>query len=394
LRNELGQPEEALRLYQTLLADQPMDVEALLGMGHVCLQTGRSGDAKCFYAKVLEIEPENDSAKHGLETLSNRSPDFPISEETDHLSRGVDLADQNQKLTSIIILAHNQLEYTKRCLDSIFQHTSDPFELIVVDNGSTDKTLEYLDSLGAGRITVGGWRLRCGEGGEIQEKRFEGKGSKKRKRAEKHFSCKRLKAIRNKMNLGFAAGNNQGMAEARGDYLLLMNNDVVVTPEWLGRMIAVAEKKPEIGIVGPMSNYVSGPQWVREVAYDPRSLAGIGEFARNYAQKKSGQAKPFWRVVGFCMLIKRAVAEEIGGLDSRYGLGNFEDDDFSLRARLAGFESWIAEDCFVHHFGNRTFAGSGIDYSESLKRNWEIFKKKWGIPAEVAYGADYIESIN
>ncbi len=89
------------------------------------------------------------------------------------------------------------------------------------------------------------------------------------------------------------------------------------------------------------------------------------------------------------MLIKRAVIDTIGGLDERYGLGNFEDDDFSLRAALAGFESWIAEDCFVHHFGNRTFAGANIDYRESLNRNWEIFKRKWSIPEEIAYGSSY-----
>lgn len=89
------------------------------------------------------------------------------------------------------------------------------------------------------------------------------------------------------------------------------------------------------------------------------------------------------------MLIKRAVVERIGGLDPRFGLGNFEDDDFSLRARLAGFESWIAEDCFVHHFGSRTFAGAKINYEESLRKNWSLFKRKWGIPEEVEYGTPY-----
>jgi len=98
---------------------------------------------------------------------------------------------------------------------------------------------------------------------------------------------------------------------------------------------------------------------------------------------------PYWRVVGFCMLIKREVIDKIGGLDGRFGLGNFEDDDFSLRAALAGFESWIVKDCFVHHFGSRTFAGAKIDFRESLHKNWEIFKEKWGIPSDVAYGASY-----
>jgi len=89
------------------------------------------------------------------------------------------------------------------------------------------------------------------------------------------------------------------------------------------------------------------------------------------------------------MLVKRAVIEKIGGMDSAYGLGNFEDDDFSLRAALAGFESWMVQDCFVHHFGSRTFIGEKIDYRESLQKNWEIFKQKWKLPADLSYDSGY-----
>jgi GT2 family glycosyltransferase/thioredoxin-like negative regulator of GroEL len=277
---------------------------------------------------------------------------------------------QVNSVVSIIILTHNQLEYTKKCINSIFKHTKEPFELIVVDNGSTDGTVEYLESEARGqRSEVGG-------------RRSEGRRQKAKSRGQREI-------IKNSENLGFAVGNNQGMAEAKGDYVLLMNNDLVVTPGWLTRMIACAERNPRIGIVGPVSNYVSGPQLIKEVSYDTTSLARLNKFSNAFSKKHAGQAKPFWRVVGFCMLIKRAVIDKIGGLDGRFGLGNFEDDDFSLRAALAGFESWIAQDCFVHHFGSRTFVGAKIDYRESLHKNWEIFKQKWGIPADVAYGAPY-----
>lgn len=262
---------------------------------------------------------------------------------------------QNQ-FTSIIILTHNQLEYTKKCINSIFKHTKETFELIVVDNGSTDGTVEYLESEAGGRGQAAGARIRI---------------------------------IKNKENLGFAAGNNQGMAAAKGDYILLMNNDIVVTPGWLERLITCAERKPQIGIVGPVSNYVSGPQLIRDVTYNTSDLDGLDDFATEFSNRYTGNTKRFIRVVGFCMLIKRAVIDKIGGLDARYGLGNFEDDDFSLRAALAGFESWIAQDCFVHHFGSRTFGGAKIDYRESLRKNWEIYKKKWGMPADLAYGSSY-----
>jgi GT2 family glycosyltransferase/Flp pilus assembly protein TadD len=255
-------------------------------------------------------------------------------------------------ITSIIILTYNQLEYTKKCLESIAANTPEPHEIIIVDNGSTDGTVEFLD-LEAGR------------------------------------NKSRIKIIKNEENLGFALGNNKGIAEAKGDYVVLMNNDVVVTPGWLKRLVEVTQRKPQIGIVGPMSNYVSGPQLVKEVSYQKTSLKGLKKFSQAFARKHEGETMPYWRVVGFCMLIKREVIDKIGGLDGRFGLGNFEDDDFSLRAALAGFESWIVKDCFVHHFGSRTFAGAKIDFRESLHKNWEIFKEKWGIPADVAYGASY-----
>jgi len=257
-------------------------------------------------------------------------------------------------LTSIIILVHNQLEYTRQCLDSIKEHTSGPYELIIVDNGSTDGTAQYLES------EVGGRKAEI-----------------------------RIKIIKNKKNLGFAAGNNQGMAKADGDHVVLMNNDVVVTDGWLRKLLACAEQNPRIGIVGPMSNSVSGSQLVEGVSYDTTSLEGLDRFVRDFGEKHSGWMRHSWRVVGFCTLIKRAVIEKIGGLDDRFGLGNFEDDDFCLRAALAGFECWIAEDCFVHHFGGRTFMGEQIDYEKSLHKNWEIFKQKWAIPPDLAYGTPF-----
>ncbi|MGB9697807.1 MAG: glycosyltransferase [Thermodesulfobacteriota bacterium] len=294
-----------------------------------------------------------------------------------------------ERLISIIIPMHNQFKYTKKCLESLFNYTDVPFELIIVNNGCTDETPEYLKAIREGRQSIAGWKFFAEENGEIKEKRFGGKRKNKKKKATKYFYCKRFKIISNDKNMGFAAGNNRGIAEAKGDYILLLNNDVVVTPGWLKRMLNIAERKSEIGIIGPMSNYVSGPQLLEDVKYNIHTLEGLNEFAIQYAQKNQGRARQFWRVVGFCMLIKKAVIEKIGGLDERYGIGNFEDDDFSIRARLAGFESWIAEDSYVHHFGNRTFIGESIEYSESLKRNWEIFKKKWGIPEDIEYGAKY-----
>ncbi len=256
-------------------------------------------------------------------------------------------------LTSIIILGYNQLALTKSCLDSIDKYTTSPHEIIIVDNGSDNETIEYFREYKDGRDNV--------------------------------------HVIFNKENRGFAAGNNQGLALSRGEYVLLLNNDTVVTDGWLSRMLAVFQNHPEAGLVGPMSNFVSGPQLISDVPY--KNMEQMHQFAKQLAEKNSGQTAESFRLVGFCLMARRAVVDRIGGLDERFGSGNFEDDDFCVRAAIAGFKSLIAKDVFIHHVGGQTFQALNIDYKRSLERNWEIFRSKWNIPAAVPYGSGYTISL-
>ncbi len=252
-------------------------------------------------------------------------------------------------LTSIIVLAYNGLEHTQKCLESLAAHTREPHELILVDNGSTDGTVEYL-----------------------------------RRYAKAH---EQVRVVFNRTNRGFAAGNNQGLAVARGEFALLLNNDTVVTAGWLGRMLHVLRAEPRTGIVGPVSNYVSGPQLVQDAAYS--GLDAMHAFAATWAAEHAGQTLAVNRVVGFCLLARRDVIEQIGGLDEQYGSGNFEDDDFCIRAALAGYGSRIAQDVFIHHTGSQTFKAAKIDYRQSLERNWALFKSKWGMAADAPIERGY-----
>jgi len=249
---------------------------------------------------------------------------------------------------SVVVLTHNALDYTRRCADALLRFTSPRDEILFVDNGSDDGTVEFLRELAA-------------EDG-------------------------RCKVILNGENLGFAAGNNRGLAAARGEYLVLLNSDVVVTDGWLDRLIAAAENNPQAGIVGPVTNRIAGAQRLQQVEYNEETLAGLGEFAATVSRRHAGEDHVALWVVGFCMLIKREVLERLGGLDERFGRGNFEDNDYCLRAFLAGYQNLIATDCFVHHFGSRSFAAARVDYQQSLERNWELFKEKWHIPQEIPYG--------
>jgi GT2 family glycosyltransferase len=256
---------------------------------------------------------------------------------------------------SIIVPCFNQLEFTRQCLRALFRYTRPAFELIVIDNGSTDGTGAYL----AG----------------VQDS-----------------SPAPVTVISNGRNLGFPAAVNQGLRVARGQYLVLLNNDAVVTDGWLDQLIALGamktdfhkegqevqerERKTEgttnqtnltngidgerggsrIGLVGPMSNYASPPQLVQNVPY--KGLEEMHAFARRWRDEHRGQWFTAGNLSGFCLLMKRAVYETIGGLDERFGLGFFDDDDLAVRARKAGFELAVAHDLFVHHFGSRTFQES------------------------------------
>jgi GT2 family glycosyltransferase/tetratricopeptide (TPR) repeat protein/MoaA/NifB/PqqE/SkfB family radical SAM enzyme len=258
------------------------------------------------------------------------------------------------RLVSIVILTHNQLDCTRKCIASISAHTAMPFELIVVDNASTDETVHYLEN-------------------EVKDR----------------YPHIPLTVIRNRENLGYAAGNNSGIQRCRGDYILVMNNDVVVTPKWLERLLDSAMDDAGIGIVGPVTNHVSGPQRVKDIAYRPETLQGLDEFARAFSEKNTGKRSAHWKVVGFCMLIHREVIRQIGGFDPRFGVGNFEDDDFCARAFLAGFKTRIAEDCFVHHFGGMSFKFSPVEYQQILNTNWILFCAKWGIPKQTPLRPSY-----
>jgi GT2 family glycosyltransferase len=242
------------------------------------------------------------------------------------------------KLTSIIIPCFNQIAYTKLCLQSIEKYTTVPYELILIDNGSTDGTQAFLEEYS---------RSRAG-----------------------------CNVILNKRNLGFAGGNNQGITAAKGDYILLLNNDVVVTEGWLERLITHIESDPSIGMIGPMSNSVSGPQLVKDARYG-EDLNKMQIFAEEYSRKNLGKRQDILRLVGFCLLIKKEVIDIIGGLDENFISGNFEDDDLCLRSFVAGYRNVMAGDVFVHHYGSMTFKGNGIDYRATMQVNRQYFADKW-----------------
>ena len=243
---------------------------------------------------------------------------------------------------SIITLTYNQLEYTQKFIESIFNYTED-FELIIVDNNSTDGTRAYLNKL-----------------------------------KNKHSN---IKVILNGENYGFPKAINQALNIANGKFIVLTNNDIIVTQNWLDKLVSVAESDDNIGIVGPISNFVSGVQLDQNAKYN--SIEQMHKYSDKVSQQNKGEKKEFPRVAFLCTLIKKEVIDKIGGLDERFSPGNFEDDDFCLRAQLAGFKTVIAKDVFIHHYGSVSFKAKGEnEYAKRLETNKNIFIQKWGTDPE------------
>lgn len=237
----------------------------------------------------------------------------------------------------IIIPVWNQSEVTKDCVAAIIKNTDYPFGLIIIDNGSDDETKCYLESL-------------------KEDKRLA------------------VTLIRNEKNLGFVKAANQGMRSSGADYLCILNNDTLVMKNWLTEMINIAKGQAEIGIVNPSSN---------NLGQRPQK----GEPLELYADKlrrESGRSVELGSAIGFCMLIKRKVIDDIGLFDEIYGMGNFEDTDFSRRAAKEGFKCVRACGAYVYHRENTSF-NKVKAYEEDFKRNKEIFEFRWGKPKRVAY---------
>jgi len=245
--------------------------------------------------------------------------------------------------TSIIIPVCNQLPYTQQCLAGLAA-TTDPVqvEIIVVDNGSTDGTAAFLN--------------------EAQKQHWA------RSQSQGVFMI-----ITNSENLGFAKACNQGLTDAVGSNLILLNNDVILCEGWLDRLLDCLHSAPEVGLAGPVSNNVSGPQQV-PVPYN--TVAEVGGFGWDWGMAHAGERVRLDRLVGFCLAIKREVVEKVGVLDERFGLGTYEDDDYCLRVRQAGYTNMVARDCFIHHFASVTFKGEGLDMAAMQKTNQRLFEAK------------------
>ncbi len=245
--------------------------------------------------------------------------------------------ESGKPLVSILIVTFNNADMTRLCLRSIYGWTEYPnFEVIVVDNASTDSSAEMLTA-----------------------------AARQYPRLLVHF---------NQTNRGFAAACNQAADRAAGEILLFLNNDTVVTAGWLNSLVAALEDD-SVGMVGAVSNAVANEARVR-TSY--ATLAEMLNWAASFVAAHRDRSFAVPMLALFCAALRREVWQRVGPLDEEYGIGMFEDDDYSRRLRRAGYGLRCCQGCFVHHWQQASFKQlESAEYTRLYERNRLYYRRKW-----------------
>jgi GT2 family glycosyltransferase len=250
----------------------------------------------------------------------------------------IDLTAMPMPVTSIIIVSHNGLRQTTApCLESIFRNDArGDFEVIVVDNNSSDDTPVYL--------------------------------------ADTMEREPRLRCVFNESNRGFAGGNNDGLKIASGSLLILLNSDCIVTKNWIEGLNASLLEDPAIGLVGPVSNSVGNEQRIFTSGVTPEEIIAEG---MAWVSNSRGARFETEMLSFFCVALRRDVLDRVGMLDETFGLGFYEDDDYCMRARHAGYKLICAEDVFVYHRGGGSFGRFAQGTRKIMKENRRKLETKY-----------------
>ncbi len=242
-----------------------------------------------------------------------------------------------QPLLSLVVLGFRNFERTTRpCLESLVPWLGDAdVEVWVVDNGSPDDS-----------------------------------GAQTAAWCASHPSVRFLQSGHNR---GYAGGMNWGASHAQGQWLLLVNNDTIFPAAAIDALKRVIREAPsQVAMLGPVTNAAGNGQRLWKPYATQDDWLQIGAWLNRHP---TGQLMPAYRCDFFCIAIRRDVWGQLGGLDESFGLGYYEDFDFSLRLRAAGYEQMITEDVFILHVGSATFAGSKAARA-LIKRNKKLLRAK------------------
>ncbi len=237
----------------------------------------------------------------------------------------------NQKFVDIVAPIYNGLTYVKDCVNSILRETpSHDYNFYLIDDCSDRLTQNFLQQIA--------------------------------------LDYPQIYLHRNEQNLGFLKSCNLGMSLGKAPYLVIVNSDVIVSPNWLHRLIECAESDPTIATVNPLTNHASNvnipiPPGANFYGMD-RLLAQIS--LCNHPDVVTG--------VGFCMLLRRSALEDVGLFDEIYDHGYCEESDLCMRLTTKGYRTVVADNVYVYHKGKVSFKESGVS---RYQKNRLIFDDRW-----------------
>lgn len=237
-------------------------------------------------------------------------------------------------MISTVIIPHlNNVAYLKQCVEAL-QRTTDDFELVIVDNHSTDGTIDYLTSSALRGI----------------------KG----------------RLITNVENKGFGIACNQGAKIAKGKYLCFLNNDTIPTKGWLNAMIKCFEEEKSVGVVGakllhPGTGNIQHAGVVEIQNGTPYHVY----FGKPNDYSLANKRKEYFAVTGACLLTTKDLFDKIGGFDDRYFCG-WEDIHYCNEIKKLGYKIFYEPTSVVYHYESRT----GGRYSKE-SQNWNLYVQTW-----------------
>ncbi|MFX1486628.1 MAG: glycosyltransferase family 2 protein [Promethearchaeota archaeon] len=216
-------------------------------------------------------------------------------------------------LVSIIILNYNGRQFLESCLKSVLQSNYPNFEIILVDNASTDNSIMFVKRV------------------------FKGNP--------------RLEIIKNPKNLGFAEGNNVGARHAKGKYVILLNNDTIVEPTWLRELVIVMEKHPEVGAAQGKLLLLGNKKVIDSVGDIVDYYGSSIRIGGDWREEDRGQydyLREIFSARGAAIIIRKKIIDTIGLFDPEFFM-SYEDIDLSWRIRLRGYKILFVPKSVIYH---------------------------------------------
>lgn len=188
-------------------------------------------------------------------------------------------------------------------------------------------------------------------------------------------------------NVGFSAANNLGVSRSNGQYLLLLNQDVIPDqPGWLGKMVSFYQDHADAGAVGPKLLYEDDA--IQHAGMYFQKISPGGKTWHNFHYFKglhrsfdnASVSRPVPAVTAACLLVERTLYDEVGGLDEGYVMGDFEDSDFCLKCRKAGRQNYYQGDVELYHLERQSFGSIDHERWRSLALSYNGWRqtRQWG----------------